>query len=94
MCDSLIHLHCFGSFDAVMAETCYVSAGSGGDATKWVGYSLCSVWCHVKCAHLTGVKPDSLKLINWVCFSCIGRAKLALSLVDEVDDLHSKVSGL
>lgn len=75
-------------------DSCCSCGDPPGESGKWIGCCLCSAWSHVKCASLSGVKTDNLKKINWVCSSCLDKAKFALSLTEKVDGLSSKLNSL
>ena len=71
-------------------EHCYKCDSTSGDATKWIGCCLCSNWCHIKCAYLSGVKSDCIDNLNWICTPCLQRAKISFELVAKIDAIKDK----
>ena len=71
-------------------EHCYICSESTGDAAKWIGYSLCDKWCHIKCA-FNGIKTDNVLYINWICTPCLQCSKVALKILAKVDELKEEI---
>lgn len=76
------------------SDSCYVCKLSSEEANKWIGCSLCSCWAHVKCASLSGVKPDQIHFINWVCFPCLSKAKFALQTSNSLTKLTDRLAAV
>lgn len=73
-----------------MVEFCYVCVDPTGD--KWIGCCLCPKWCHVKCAHLSGIKSENIPKINWICNPCLHKASLATKIVEKIKEFKLELS--
>ena len=55
---------------------CYKCDKSDKSNSGWIGCDMCAdgenvVWAHAACVSLKGVPDNKLKVINWVCDTCM-----------------------
>ena len=60
-----------------------------------LGCSTCGAWAHTKCVHLDKVPKKELKMVNWICTTCMDTLKSYLregkSISNKLDVLQKNI---
>lgn len=89
-CESTAFVYLFSDAMASSELSCCY-CHSGGGKSRWLACRGCMNRAHTSCAHLGGVKEDSLSLINWICEECVPNLLMTKQLVATVSKLREEI---